>query len=282
MSQPWHSLFVPRAEAEPVAAALRALLEADGFRAYDPFPGGMGTPPALRDMVRAFVAPPADGWVRVVGEVPADVIPALSGRLGAAVIAGWLTDEGGGFALYQDGARHDDPAAFAALLKPGRSPDLLARAFAGELPVPAVDPEQPSVVAVGLDALPPKLQARAQDKHIDADKAAKMFDRVSGNLFRKVGGGEDREEQARARELVMGQGHDRWNSLAGQKVRAVAEVLDLPPNWRLPTLETVRDAYQVHRLRERAPRMALMPGDKETMQAVPDALAYLPIYFGRT
>ncbi len=71
--------------------------------------------------------------------------------------------------------------------------------------------------------------------------------------------------------------------LAGkrQRVRAIAGVLRLPDNWRLPTWETVRDAYQVHRLRARNPRMALMPGDKESMEAVPDALDYLPVYMGK-
>ena len=44
----------------------------------------------------------------------------------------------------------------------------------------------------------------------------------------------------------------------------------------------MRDAYQVHRLRQRAPRLMLMPGDKETLDAVPDALDYTPVYLGHT
>jgi hypothetical protein len=41
----------------------------------------------------------------------------------------------------------------------------------------------------------------------------------------------------------------------------VAFMFEKRENWRLPALETVRDAYQLHRLRERNPRMPLMPGD---------------------
>lgn len=281
MSDTWHSLYLPLADAAPVAEALRSLLEAGGFRAYDPFPGGTGTPPGLREMVRVFVAPPLDGWVRVLGEVPADLIPALGERLGVPVLHGWLTPDDGGFALVRDGARHTDPAALADYLAPGKSPDLLRRALAGELPVPALDGDQPPVVALGMDALPPDLQALARQKNVNPDKAARMFEKMSGSLFRKAGGGADSDEQAQARAMMMGQQQNVWNSLAGQRVRAAAGVLKLPANWRTPTQAAIRDAYQVHRLRERSPRMALMPGDKETMQAVPDALAYSPVYFGR-
>ncbi len=281
MSDTWHSLYLPLADAAPVAEALRSLLEAEGFRAYDPFPGGMGTPPRLREMVRVFVAPPQDGWVRVLGEVPIEMIPALGERLGVPVIHGWLSSEDGGFALVRDGTRHTDPEALADYLAPGKSPDLLRRAFAGELPVPVLDSDQPPVVALGMDALPPDLQARVQQKNVNPEKAAKMFEKMSGGLLRKAGGGADSDEQAQARAMMMGQQQNIWNSLAGQHVRAAADVLKLPANWRTPTHDTVRDAYQVHRLRERSPRMTLMPGDKEAMRAVPDALAYIPVYCGR-
>ncbi|WP_119065194.1 hypothetical protein [Aggregatilinea lenta] len=281
MADTWHSLYLPLADAAPVAEALQSLLKADGYRAYDPFPGGMGTPPGLREMIRLFVAPPQDGWVRVLGEIPDTVIDALSAQLGVPVLHGWLSAEDGGFAVVQDGTRHTDPEAVAKMVAPGKSPDQLRRAFAGELPVPVLDSDQPPVVALGMDALPPDLQARVQQKNVNPDKAARMFEKMSGGLLRKVSGGGDDDEQAQARAMMMGQQHNIWNSLAGQRMRAAAEVLGLLASWRTPAYEAVRDAYQVHRLRERSPRLMLMPGDKEAMQAVPDALAYMPVYFGR-
>ncbi|HML24557.1 MAG TPA: hypothetical protein PKD09_23090 [Aggregatilinea sp.] len=282
MSDTWHSLYLPLTDAAPVAETLRSLLKDEGYRAYDPFPGGMGTPPGLREMVRVFVAPPQDGWVRVLGDVPANVIEALGAQLGVPVLHGWLTPEDGGFALVHNGVRHTEPEAIAGALVPDQSPDQLRRAFAGEIDVPVIDSDQPPVVALGMDALPPELQALAQQKDVNPDKAAKMFEKMSGNLFRKIGGGGgDSDEQAQARAMMMGQQQNVWNSLAGQRVRAAANVLDLPDNWRTPTLEAVREAYQVHRLRERNPRLTLMPGDKEAMQAIPDALDYIPVYFGR-
>ena len=254
-------------------------MAAQGYTPFDPFPGGTGTPPGLTALVRLFVAPPQKGWVCVLGEYPADLLPAFSQEAAQPVLYGWLTEENGGFALYQDGVRHDDPAAFAPYLKPGQPPDILSRAFAGEIKVEVVESDQPPVAVLGADALPPELQQLAHDQGADPAKVSKMFEKVSGKLLKRMGGG---EEQDQARAMIMGgQEQNVWNSLNGQRVRAVAGVLNLPGNWREPSLQTVRDAYQVHRLRQRSPRLALMPGDRETMDAVPDALDYVPVYMGR-
>jgi hypothetical protein len=283
MSQNWYRLFVPKTDSQNVIAALRSPLEAEGYTPFDPFPGGTGTPPGLTTMVRLFVAPPQDGWVCVLGEYPEDRLPDFNKQAGAPVLAGWLTDEGGGFALYRGGTRHDDPATFGPYLRPGQPPDTLSRAFAGAIEVEMLENNQPPIAVLGADALPPELQQFAQDQGADPVKASKMFEKMSGNLLKRFGGqsGASREEQEQAHAMFMGGGQDIWNSLHGQRVRAIAGVLNLPANWRVPSLQTVRDAYQVHRLRKRAPRLALMPGDKETMDAVPDALDYTPVYLGR-
>jgi hypothetical protein len=280
----WHSLYLHTTDTASIAATLRALLAAQGYVAYDPFPGGGGTPPGLRELVRQFVAPPQDGWVRVLGAPDEAVLPDLS-RESGPVLCAWVTDEDGGFALYQDGARHTDPAAFAPFRHADKTPDLLARAFAGTLPVPVLEGDgDPPVMATGADDLPPELQQLAQEKGVNPRQASKLMQRLGGNLFGKLArgaGNEASDEQAQAREALRG-GGDVWNSLGGQRVRAIASVLDLPSNWRQPTLDTLRDAYQVHRLRQRSPRMPLMPGDQEALDAVPDALAYRMVYLGRT
>jgi hypothetical protein len=284
MSQTWYSLYLPTASAGPVIDALRSLLASHGYAPYDPFPGGTGTPGGLTDMVRQFAAPPQGDWLRILGQPAEALLPEFSAAANVPVLYAWLTDNGGGFALFQDGARHDDPAVFQPYRQEGRTPDDLRRAWAGQLPVGVLDAAESSAGVPGEDALPPEIQQFAQAQGVDARKAGKLFERLGDSLFSKLGrqsGGADDDEQAQARAIFMGGGKDHWNSLNGQRVRAMATVLDLPPNWRLPTWETVRDAYHVHRLRQRSPRMALMPGDKEAMDAVPDALDYAPIYMGR-
>ncbi|NDJ74666.1 MAG: hypothetical protein GYB65_00285 [Chloroflexi bacterium] len=281
----WFCLYLPTTDSGPVADALRDLLARESYEPYDPFPGGTGTPPGLREMVRHFVTPPTDSWVRVVGQPDEVVLPSLQETLAQPLLYGWLTADDGGFALYQDGTRTDDPAALADYLRKGQTLDVLQQAFDGELPVDAVGSDQPPVVVAGAEDLPPELRQFAEDQGVNPRQANKLFKRLSDNLFGKLARQADDEagdEQAQARAALMGGGgQDVWNNLHGQRVRAIASVLALPANWRTPDFDTIREAYQVHRLRQRSPRMPLMPGDKETLASVPDALDYVPVYMGK-
>ena len=277
MSQTWNSLFIPGADANAVAEALRALLVRHGCAPYDPFPGGTGTPPELSALVRLFVAPAQDGWVRVLGELEEALLPDLAAALGSALLVGWLNEDGGGFAwIGADGSRRDDADAFARYLRAGASPDDLRHAFAGDV---RVAPLESDPARAGL---PPGLRDVAQQRGVSPQQAGKLFERLSGSLFGKLAGqtGESSAEQEGARSVVMG-GYDAWNSLHGQRVRAAAEALALPANWRLPAWEDVRDAYQAHRLRLRYPRMMALPGDRESLAAVPDIAAYEAVFMGR-
>jgi hypothetical protein len=149
--------------------------------------------------------------------------------------------------------------------------------------VGAIESGQPPVAVVSADSLPPELQQLAQDQGADLIKANKMFEKISGGMFKRLANQADAspEEQARARAMFAGGSPDNWNSLNGQRVRAIASVLNLPDNWRVPAWTEVREAYQAYRLRQRSPRMALLPGDKEVMAAVPNALDYAAIYMGK-
>lgn len=276
MGQTWHSLYLPTSDAESALDALRALLSAAGYTPYDPFPGGTGTPPGLHALVRLFAAPPQDGWLRILGEPVEALLPDLSAALEMPVLYGWLGEAGGGFALFSGGERHTDPAAFEPYLSVGRSLDELRSAFAGTLPVDVVDDARP-----GADSLSPELRRFAREQGVDPRKASQMAERLSDSVFGRLSRDDDDAEQDQARAIVMGGGRDVWNSLAGQRVRAIAGVLRLPANWRLPTWETVRDAYHVHRLRQRHPRMALLASDRQAMAALPNALDYVPVFMGQ-
>lgn len=277
MTQSWHSLFIPGVGTGTLAETLRALLIRSGCTPYDPFPGGMGTPPELTALARLFVAPAQEGWVRVLGELEAALLPELALALDSPLLTGWLGEDGGGFGwVGADGVRRDDADAFAPYRRASASPDDLRRAFAGEVRV------QPVTGDAARAGLPPGLRDVAQQQGVNPRQAGKLFERISGGLFGKLAGqtGESSAEQEGARAMVMG-GHDLWNSLHGQRVRAIAGVLALPANWRLPTWDDVRDAYHAHRMRERYPRMMALPGDRESLAAVPDIATYEAVFMGQ-
>ena len=284
MSQDWYSLFVPDATPDEVASALESLLSGQGYHAYDPFPGGTGTPPNLREMVRLFVAPADQGWVRVVGQVDEALLRALSESLGKPVICGWVDGSSGGFTVFREGERHDGPGALKPYLRGDQTGEVLQQAFTGNLPVPPVESSGPPVMVVGADAIPPDVQQLAAEKGVDTKQAGKLFEKLSSSLFGKLERDAQegsREEQEQARAILSGEARNACNSLNGQRVRAIAGVLRLPDHWRTPEWQTLRDAYHVHRLRERNPRMPLLPGDEDALKAVPDALKYRPVYMGR-
>lgn len=280
MSDPWYSLFLALDDSAPVIDALRATLEARGYAPYDPFPGGTGTPLKLTATVRHFVAPARDSWVQVLGQPDADALLDFHQQVAAPVIVGWLTEDEGGFALLAEGERHEDPVTFTDFLRADYTPDTLRAAFAGEIAVDAVDSDTPPVAVIGAESLPPELAEFAAQQGVDAGKANKMFERVGGKLLGRFSGGVDRDA---AHAMFQGQASgDIWNSTHGQRVRAAASVLRLPATWRTPTWQQVRDAYQIMRLRQRSPRMTLMPGDQEALDAVRDVADYMPVYMGQS
>ena len=262
----WHALYAPLDDAAPVVTALQTALNARGYAPYDPFPGGSGTPPHLRQTVRLFIALARDGWVRVLGVPDEDALPDVQQRLGVPLLYAWLSSEGGGWALFADGSRQETPDAFSPYLAEGRTRDELRTAFAHT----TADTTQ------STDALPPELQALARAQGVDARQTEKLM----GRLGRKLLGRFQDADEAQAQALLGG-APDLWQSAAGQRVQAIAALLRLPKNWRSPDWQQVRDAYHVHRMQSRHPHMAALPGDDEALAAVPDVAAYTPLYLGR-
>jgi hypothetical protein len=72
-----------------------------------------------------------------------------------------------------------------------------------------------------------------------------------------------------------------WNSAPARQLVALADALTLPVNWRTPDFDPLKEAYQVARRLERNPRASLLPDEKESLAAVPDAGAYQPVYMGK-
>ncbi len=273
MAGSWHSLYIPSGDGVAIEAALERALLQQGYKRYDPFPGGSGlTAHIWQRRVRQFVAPPVDGWTRVIGEPDRAALPDLAAMLGASLLEAWLSEAESGLAVWgPEGPAVDVRAALAGWLRPDRTPDDLARALAGQAPVTTLAAEGPQVLAVPL---PPDVARMAEE--VDPAQAGKMMDRLTRQVFGKLGGGAGKQAEAQA---MLG-GADLWNGEGGRRLRAAMACLDLPATWREPDFAGLQGAYQVARSRRHNPDGLRLPGDDETLARVPDALEYRPVYAG--
>lgn len=261
----WCSLYLPYAgdTAEPLRAALDAL----GYQFYDPF--GLTPGSAYAQTVKLFIAPAQrdsrSEWTRILGEPDAALLPPLS--MIAPCLLVTLDGDSAYIRTHADGAEVSPVDALApyATEHDCVRRSLLGSALDGEYQAPTQ-----AVGGIALDALPGDVQALAQG--VDMKQAGKLFDRMSAGLAAKAGG-----DTPSARDLLR---QPDWNSAGGERIAALLACLNIP-NWREPDFVTVRDAYALHERKRRRPNAMLYPGDAETMAAVPDALAYTPIYAGK-
>jgi hypothetical protein len=131
-----------------------------------------------------------------------------------------------------------------------------------------------SAPTVGGVTLPPEIEALA--KGVDPAAAQKMFQRISTDLFAKAGG-----DAAQAAQFASQTAAVDWSTPAALRLIRAVGMTTLPANWRTPDFATLRDAYALHARRKRKPSAALYGGDQATMNAVPNALDYIPVYAGR-
>lgn len=281
MADSWHQVYILTSDQASVGHAVIEALAQHAYSPYDPFPGGTGTPPGFKHLVRHFVAPPTAGWVRLLGapdeqSLP-DVLTALTG-LGPVIVA-WLGDGTGGIGAFRDG--QIDPAGLSAFVRPGVSAADLERLTKQ----PHTGEVQPQPDRQG--ALPADLERLARERNVNPGQAARLVNRLTATLFGKldrVSGGEAGAMYNQARATVRaprGSDQPEWEREAGQRLAAIVALLTLPASWRTPDFDAVRDAYQAARRRRRNPEAVLLPDEREALRAVPDALAYLPVYCGK-
>ncbi len=265
-----HNLYLFCANSDTVVPALEESLTSFGYELYNPF----GIMPGISypQTVRLFVAPYAAGWQRIVGAPDSRQLPALS-QLGLCLSVA-LDGTEAKIEVYKKGEEVEAESVLVDCLRDGKSAGDLARVFAeSSFDLPQVgESVQPGkgIMAVPVDALPDDVREMAQQ--VDMKKADKMFKRLSGKL---VGAAD-----ADAAKVVIGASKPDWNSLGGQRIRALMACLSVPENWREPDFITLREAYQLHIRRERRPDARLLPGDAEAMAVVSDALDYVPVYGG--
>lgn len=271
MTEVWHSLYLRSPEAEKVASTLRDALTKQGYILYDPF--GLIPGAAYADSLKLFVAPAIDGWVRVLISpetiIPVEIMETISGQTLCFTLS--FTDDNMKVTVYKDG-QEAELSALKPYLKDGCSTNDLIDAMHAEA---EREPEPISGDTFPMGVLPEDLKSAAQGlnpKHID-----RMFVKLMKKVNRQLSGGDDEDE---ARSLLNNK-QTNWKSTGAQRVSGFVACLNLPEKWNMPEFVTLRDAYQRHRHRQRNPHAHLFPGDAETMQAVPDALDYMPVYGGK-
>jgi hypothetical protein len=141
------------------------------------------------------------------------------------------------------------------------------------------DAPSATIQSIALDALPPEVRDRAVG--VDPAQIGRMTDRLLGTLRDKAGMSDDAAAAAGSMLAAAGQGQLDLNSRAGRALAAEAARLGLPDGWHTPDFITLRDAFAVQRRLQRFPNARLYPGDAEARDAVPDALAYLPLFGGK-
>jgi hypothetical protein len=252
MSDVWSSLYIRDAEAETIRDALQQAVTDAGYKPFNPFSGAPGR--SYPQAVRLFVQPARGGWVRVLGEPDPALLPAISAA--APVLWAALEAKTSRIEAWANGTQGTVESVFCVT-----PPDAPSRPDAA----PAKPPE-----SVVFAALPEDIQAmNAHPKQAQA-----MLSKLSGGLLKKAGG-----DQAAAMAALQGNPPD-WDSPAGRKLAALLEALAIP-EWGQPDFVAVRDAYQLLSRRQRRPDAPLYAGDQAAMDAVPDALAYWPVYAGK-
>jgi hypothetical protein len=269
----WHTAFIRADDPAPVASSLFAALTALGYSRYDPFPGGSGTPPALKTFVKQLLSPARDGWVRILGTPDLEAFLMVSQQW--PLVYGWFTEADSGWCVLDHGHSTTDAAAFEPYLKPNQSSEAFQRVQSGQL---TVVPDEPTNTL-----LPSDIQQLARDRGVNPKQADRMVERMTSQLFGRLDRDNDGEAGAlrgQAQAMLQGGGAE-WNSANGQRLRAMAAVLAIPTDWRTPAIEDVREAYSLARRLARNPKALLLPAERDTLKAVPDASSYTAVYVGK-
>lgn len=271
MPPTWNNLYCRGDDANLLADALRAALTAAGYTLYHPF--GLVPGKSYAQSVRLFVAPPAAGWIKVLGEVPDALLPPLS-PVGLCLRLALAGDQAA-VTLYAAG----QPAEADTLrpyLRGDWTAEDLQNILSGEGGTRSIL-SLPPTTGLPNDILPPDIQALAG--RVNPTQANKLFARLSGQVLQRAGNGDEAEA---ARALIAGEGVPDWDSPGGRRCRMLLAALGLPDDWREPDFTALRDAYQLHERRRRLPNARLYPGDEDTMARVPNALDYQVVYGGRS
>lgn len=257
----WHSLYLPSDDSQAVIAALQSALAQSGLAPYDPF-GVMPITRAYTQTVKAFVAPAQNGWIRVLlsTETPLPDEIAVSISQIAPLLVVSLRDSDALFQAWHNGESVD------ALDMMATYADRAALEAAFNAKYDTKKAKDDSL----LDVIPEELRGVMGEGSIK--KAEGLLGRMAGRAL-------NMNERAAAvtmlREIVVD-----WASEGGQRIRAVMALMPLKA-WAVPDYVLLRDAYRQHARVQRNPNVRLADDAQKLMQAVPNALDYTPLFYGR-
>lgn len=257
----WSSVYIPTDDEERVTSVLGVIHAAAGYKPYNPFPGGTGTPTGIVGRVRLFVAPAEDNWTRVIGLPDVDLLNPLAAEMKSPLVYAWIGAENSVVEVIGGG----DVSQF---LREGRSAEDLDAAMRGP-------------IAAGSDAPAAGEIAKLADAYgVDAGQADKMFQKAAKTVFSKLDkrtGGEAASMQDAAKKSL--DSSFSWGMPSARRVMAIMACLSIPQNWREPDFGDLAAAYPIACLLDMdAP---LLPGDEDTLDRVEYPLDYTPAYFAR-
>ncbi len=259
----WKSLYISCDDQQGVVGNLQNQLTASGYELFDPFDGVPGKP--YPQIVRLFIAPPQQGWMRILGDVDPQFATKLSNN-GLCLLVEFNAGASQ-LTLYELGASQPEYNALFEHLVEGCTADHLLNTLNPEY-TPDTRTTRPNDVA--MDWLPDDVQQMADN--LNPKQVNRLFNRFMNKITDRLGA-----DMSEAQALLRKQD---WNSPGARQTQAVMACLPIP-NWNMPDFVTLRDAYQLHRRLERKPNAQLFPGEAEALRAVPDALGYQPVYGGK-
>ncbi len=269
MPTTWNCLYLRSEDRERVIQQLQDSLKNLGYTLYNPF--GLIPGKAYARSVRLFVAPEADGWIKVIGTPDDAQLPQLSQD--TTLIYAALNGDGADLRVYVNGQAAELESALLSYLRSGVTADQLQQALHTTSNIISMGKTDSGLP---FEALPDDIKAMAGK--VNPNQAQKMFTNLAGHFMNKVGNGNGQADAAR--ELISGSNTLNWDSSGGVRIQAVMGCLTVPTNWREPDFDSLRDAYPLHERRQRNPNARSYPGDETIMAKVPDALSYTPVYGG--
>ena len=254
-------VFAPSADQAAALAAFRKVHEASGYKAYNPFPGGMGTPGGAKSLVRAFIAPSEAGWVKMIGHMDVDLVPVLAKELNQTLVHIWLN-------LQEARIEAVGSQKLAGFLRKGKSERDLDKAIARLGDVSALKPVEGHIQGELADLI--------DQSGVNRKMANMMINQSTNKILKEMGG----EGQA-ALDLLAQQSQSPLRGESGRRMKDVAACLSLPENWHEPEFKDLSAVYAIALMLEKDENAPLLPGDEDLLDKIAYPLDYEPAYFAR-
>ena len=276
----WQHLLFPNIASEDVLVAIRNALENNGYSSYDPFPGGIGSPIGKQTRIRAFAAPPSEGWQSIFFAPNDGVAASILTDFAMSINSPFLDLRLYSLEDYQITVYDVDTATtnLSSLL-----PFLKLGLNMSDLESAQYEPSPSASESTSPPNLPPELQQFADKKGVQSKHVDKLMGRMTKRIFKKMeqrSGDSSDSTQEQAKAMLSGQVQDALNSSAGQKLRSIISCLTVPDDWDLPDWKTLVAAYPIARQLQKGDAL-LLPGDEAALKEVPNALEFTPLYYAK-